>query len=63
MEMEKKLYIITPEPQKPGWALCCVYNPNTDLYDQCTDVPETQLIEWIRRVRGRGGFVAYPFDN
>ena len=43
METKKALYIINPEPHKLGWALCEVYNPETDSYDKSTEVPETQL--------------------
>jgi len=63
MQTKKTLYIIRAEPNKPGWALCEVYNPVTDLYDKSVYVPETQLVEWIRRVKARNGFVSYPFDN
>jgi hypothetical protein len=63
METKKTLYIINPEAHKLGWALCEVYNPDTDLYDKSTEVPETQLVEWIKRVKARNGFVPYPFEN
>lgn len=63
MEPKKVRYIIRPEAQKLGWALCEVYNPDTDLYDQSTEVPETELVEWIKRVKACNGFVSYPFDN